>query len=191
MSPLPKIAIIGAGPGGLTLANILQKNQIPFVVYESDASPYARNQGGTLDLHPQAGQLALREEGLWDQFVQHARPESDVMKVVTNAGEVLWDGNGPDVRVVPGSEKFEGRPEIDRAMLVKILVEGLSPGHVQWGKKLLEAVPCSDEKYNLHFTDCIEKDFDIVVGADGAWSKVRKLVSTQMPYYSGISIIEV
>lgn len=193
MSSFPKIAIVGGGAGGLTLANILQRNQIPFVVYELDASPHERNQGGTLDLHPKGGQLALREAGLWDQFVKHARPESDVLKIVKNTGEVLWDEteNGPNARIVPEAEKFDGRPEIDREALKGILLAPLLPHSVQWGKKLKEAVPAQAEKFDLHFTDgSVEEGFDLVVGADGAWSKVRQLLTDAKPYYSGISLVE-
>lgn len=56
-----KIAIIGAGPAGLTLARLLQKNSISVTVYEGELDRHSRNQGGSLDLHPKYGQLALRE----------------------------------------------------------------------------------------------------------------------------------
>ena len=190
MASLPKIAIIGAGAGGLTLANILQKNGIPFVIYEADVSATARNQGGTLDLHPKAGQLALREAGLWDEFVKHARPESDVLKVVEHNGKVLWDGNGADARIVSEAEKFNNRPEIDRGALQQLLLASLKSERVQWGKKLVEAVPSEPGTFNLHFSDgSIDKNV-IVIGSDGAWSKVRRLVSPEKPHYSGISLVE-
>jgi hypothetical protein len=57
------ILVLG-GPAGLTLARILQANGISCTVYELDSSRDARGQGGSLDLHPETGQLALREAGL-------------------------------------------------------------------------------------------------------------------------------
>ena len=54
-----KIAIIGAGPVGLTMAKLLQKNGINVTVYERDQNPQTRIWGGTLDLHKGSGQDAL------------------------------------------------------------------------------------------------------------------------------------
>ncbi|KAF1840569.1 FAD/NAD(P)-binding domain-containing protein [Cucurbitaria berberidis CBS 394.84] len=190
-TPTPKLAIIGAGPVSLTLANILQKNCIPFTIFE--ASPTFRTQGGSLDLHPESGQLALKEAGLWNQFMKHARPESDVMKIVSLDGEVLWDENGADKHEVKEDEKFNGRPEIDRVMLLKILSENLKSDNVQLGRKLQEIVPsvADGSKYDLHFADGTQETaFDLVVGGDGAWSKVRNLLSDTKPDYSGISAVE-
>jgi 2-polyprenyl-6-methoxyphenol hydroxylase-like FAD-dependent oxidoreductase len=185
-----KIGIVGAGPASLTLANILQKHSIPFTIFES--SPELRTQGGSLDLHPESGQLAIKEAGLWEAFVKHARPESDVMKIVTLDGEVLWDENGADRQEVNEEEKFDGRPEIDRLALATLMFENLKEGSVRFGMKLREAVPSDEEegKYNLHFADDTkELGFDLVVGGDGAWSKVRKLLTDKMPEYSGISSV--
>ena len=187
----PKIALIGAGPASLTLANILQNKSIPFTIFESSTT--FRAQGGSLDLHPQSGQLALREAGLWEQFKEHARPESDVMKLMNLEGEVLWDENGADKHEVKEEEKFDGRPEIDRTALTKILSENLKKESVVLGKKLKEVVPSTAEKakYDLHFADGTQQSgFDLVIGGDGAWSKVRNLLSGTKPEYSGISTVE-
>jgi 2-polyprenyl-6-methoxyphenol hydroxylase-like FAD-dependent oxidoreductase len=186
----PRIAIIGAGPASLTLANVLQKHSVPFTVFES--SPELRTQGGSLDLHPESGQLALKEAGLFTRFMKHARPESDVMKIVTMGGQVLWDENTVDKREVKEEDKFAGRPEIDRIALAKLMFENLNKCSVRFGRKLKEVAPSTTEedKYNLHFSDGTQEDgFDLVVGGDGAWSKVRKLLSSTMPLYSDISSV--
>lgn len=185
-----KIAICGAGPVSLTLANILQNNNIAFTIYE--AASEIRTQGGSLDLHPESGQLALKEAGLWDLFKKYARPESDVLKIVELDGLVLWNGNGVDKQEVKEEEKFDGRPEIDRRALMKILHENLDKSSIIFGKKLHEVVPnlTSGGKYDLHFSDGTSASaFDLVVGGDGAWSKVRSLLSDVKPRYSGISMV--
>ena len=188
MSSQLKIGIIGAGPAGLVLARLLQQNGITCTIFELDHSPEKRDQGGSLDLHPQDGQLALREAGLFEQFLQHARVEGEARKVVTFNGEVLWDDN--DTTPMPEPGAVGDKPEIDRIQLRKILLDSVEPGTVRWGMKLLEVVPGEGDKHDLHFAGSTEKGFDIVVGADGAWSKVRPLLTDTMPYYSGISAIE-
>jgi len=187
-----KVAIIGAGPGGLTLARLLQRHSIPVTIYEAESSRHSRNQGGTLDLHPRAGQLALKEAGLLPEFLKHARPEGEASKIMKYDGRVLWDDNTlPPWR--PSAEGEQERPEIDRVVLRDILLDSLLPGTIQWGKKLLGVQ--EDEKvkgkYNLSFSDgSMEMGVDLLVGADGAWSKVRPLVTPEKPFYAGITAIE-
>lgn len=186
-----KIAIIGTGPVSLTLAALLTNHHIPFTIFES--SPAFRTTGGSLDLHPESGQRALREAGLWEKFKKHARPESDCLKLVDISGEVLWDENTTDKQDVSGEEQFEGRPEIDRTMLMQILYENLASSSIQFSKKLVEVVPntTAEKKYDLHFEDrVVEEGFDLVVGGDGAWSKVRTFLTDSKPQYSGISLLE-
>ncbi|KAF1975736.1 FAD/NAD(P)-binding domain-containing protein, partial [Bimuria novae-zelandiae CBS 107.79] len=191
-----KIALIGAGPASLTLAAILHRNNIPFTIFEAATS--LRHQGGTLDLHPQTGQQALREAGLWDEFVKHARPEGDCKKLVDlETGEVFWDENtvNKETEDVKKSteERLGSRPEIDREWLMKITYGALPEGSVRWGMKLHAVVPhpADSTKHDLHFADgSIDDGYDLVVGGDGAWSKVRNLLTDVKPQYSGISVIE-
>ncbi|KAI9773728.1 MAG: hypothetical protein M1839_002026 [Geoglossum umbratile] len=183
MSFSPKIAIIGAGPGGLVLARLLQRNQISCTVFELESGPDARNQGGTLDLHRDSGQLALHEAGLMEVFKEKARPEGEALKIISPAGDVLWDEN--DDRT-----EFPNRPEIDRVVLRDLLLDSLEPDSIRWGKKLQRVEPGKNNAHDLHFEDGIETGFDLAIGADGAWSKVRPLLTDIAPFYSGVTAIE-
>ncbi|WP_181776063.1 FAD-dependent oxidoreductase [Amycolatopsis pittospori] len=173
-----RISIIGAGPGGLTCARILQKHGIPVKVYDRDPHPEARNQGGTLDLHADNGQLALREAGLLDEFFALARPEGQEMRKLDMAGRIL------EHHVPAEGELF--KPEIDRGRLRRLLLGSLEPGTVEWGRTLV-AVGGSGQ---LRFADGTIAETDLVIGADGAWSRVRPAVSAAVPEYSGITFLE-
>src|ERR1700733_3680255 len=60
---VPRVAIIGAGPGGLTLARILHVHGLDAEVYEREAFASIRPQGGSLDMHPESGQYAIERAG--------------------------------------------------------------------------------------------------------------------------------
>jgi 2-polyprenyl-6-methoxyphenol hydroxylase-like FAD-dependent oxidoreductase len=184
-----KIAIIGAGPAGLTLARLLQCNHIKCTIFELDASAHERDQGGTVDLHARGGQLVLREAGLIDEFQKISRPEGEAMKLIKFDGTVLFDENEA---ATTRPEEFSDRPEVDRIKLRQMLLNSLTPGTVIWDKKLVSVQRSAtiDRKYDLHFKDGTESDYDVVVGADGAWSKVRAFITPITPFYSGISAIE-
>lgn len=160
------------------------------MVFEIDQDRHARTQGGTLDLHEGSAQLALKEAGLYEQFLAHARPEGEVLKIYDAAGKVLMDENEGVGTKRP--DAMNNRPEIDRVLLRTLLLDSLAKDSVRWGMKLLKVEPQPDGTYDLHFNnDHVETGFDIVVGADGAWSKVRPLVSDAKPFYSGISGLDV
>lgn len=173
-----RIGIVGAGPGGLTCARILQRHGIEVTVYDRDPAPDTRDQGGTLDLHADDGQLALREAGLLDAFFALSRPEGQEMRQLGTDGAVI-------ARHVPDPDD-RSRPEIDRGVLRDLLLDSLAPETVQWGKRL-EAVTGGRE---LLFSDGSSVECDLVVGADGAFSRVRPAVSAAQPRYSGITFVE-
>jgi len=177
MSEHHPIAIIGAGLGGLVLANVLQRNGARPAVFELDASPTAREQGGLLDIHEDSGQAALRAAGLYAEFRAAVHPGGEAMRILDKHGNVLRseqdDGTG-------------GRPEISRKDLRNILVSGLPAGVVRWGTKVTEVR--ADRSFTIG--DGTEHTADLLVGADGAWSRVRPLVSPATPVYSGLSFVE-
>ncbi len=183
-SSSPSIAVVGGGLSGLVLARILQQHDIACTVHELDAGPGARRQGGLLDLHVESGQLALREAGLHEQFARLTKPQAEAMRVMDKAGTVFIDQAPAD-----GAD-LSGRPEIDRTELRALLLESLHPGTVVWGHKLDHARRLEDGRYELTFADGSRRPADLLIGADGAWSRVRPLVSGAVPEYAGISYFE-
>jgi 2-polyprenyl-6-methoxyphenol hydroxylase-like FAD-dependent oxidoreductase len=180
-SSSPSIAVVGGGLSGLVLARILQQHDIACTVYELDATADARRQGGLLDLHVESGQLALREAGLYEQFRRLTRPQAEAMRVMDKAGTVFID---------QASEGNSGRPEIDRTELRALLLDSLHPGRVVWDRKLSRARRLDDGRYELVFANGSRETADLLIGADGAWSRVRPLLSSASPEYAGISYFE-
>ncbi|MDM9627645.1 NAD(P)/FAD-dependent oxidoreductase [Rhizobium sp. S152] len=177
----PHIAIIGAGLGGLTLARVLHVHSIGAIVYEAETSPSARSQGGMLDIHDFNGQVALKDAGLYDEFLTLVHQGGQQTRVLNRDGGVLMDL--PD-------DGTGGRPEVQRGELRRILLDSLPSGSVRWGSKLLGAEPLGEGRHKLTFSDGHEAKADLLVGADGAWSKVRPLVSQAVPQYVGTIFVE-
>lgn len=179
----PSIAIVGGGLGGLVLARILQLHGIPSTVYERDASAHARNQGGSLDMHEDSGQLALHRAGLYEEFLRFTHPHGEAMRVLDKAGTVFIDE-------APEDGRQRGRPEIDRTALRDLLIASLAPGTIVWGHKVTAITALGAGRHALTFADGSHASFDLLVGADGAWSRVRPLLSAATPQYCGISYLE-
>ena len=183
----PRIAIIGGGPGGLTLALTLHRRGVPFTVYEREPSPDSRmNLGGMLDLGYESGQRALRENGLEEAFVQNSRVDAATVNVYDSTGKLIFS-KGPEDEKDPR----DIRPEIDRPVLRKILLDALPADSVKWGYGLASVRDLGNGERELTFTNGKTAVVDILVGADGANSRVRPHVSSATPMYHGITGFEV
>ncbi|CAN5563422.1 NAD(P)/FAD-dependent oxidoreductase [soil metagenome] len=175
------ITIVGGGLGGLVLARVLHLHGIPVTVYEAEASAVARTQGGLLDIHPYNGQRALEAAGLIEKFRDLVLPGRESYRVLDRAGSVLLD--------LPDDGTGE-RPEVPRAELRKVLLDSLPEGIVRWGCKVRGVVALGEGRHELRFSDGASVVTSVLVGADGAWSRVRPLLSDATPRYLGFTSVE-
>lgn len=175
-----KVAIIGAGPVGLTTARLLQQKDVDVSVYEWDVNAQARISGGTLDIHKETGQLALAKAGLLEIFYQYARPTGE-----RNVGidAILRE------ETMPTEETKFDRPEIDRNVLRKILLDSLDEKMVVWNSQLND-LEKKDDQYHLSFKNGKTAIANFVIVATGGKSKARKFVTDIEPEYTGTYIIQ-
>ncbi|SEW51056.1 FAD-dependent oxidoreductase [Chitinophaga arvensicola] len=181
-----KIAIVGGGPGGLTLARLLQISGADVHVYERDLNKDVRVQGATLDLHDDSGLKALRKAGLMEAFQANYRPGADKLRIMDKHAHIVMDEDERENEPESG-EYF--RPEIDRGPLRKIMLESLQPGTVIWDSQFV-TMSSDGEGWQLVFQNGHTAYADIVIASDGANSKIRPFLTPIRPFYSGVTMVE-
>lgn len=183
MSPSkPRIAIVGGGPAGLTLGLLLHQQNFKFTIFELRPRPTEADfasLSGSFDLHEGSGLTALRECHVFEEAMALTGDCTQEQRIASKNGEVIFYFRG-------GLD----RPEIYRHDLMKLLVSRLPVDSVKWSHKLLRAErKTSSSSVELDFGEKGKFEFDLVIGADGAWSRVRPLLTDVKPHYAGIQCI--
>jgi 2-polyprenyl-6-methoxyphenol hydroxylase-like FAD-dependent oxidoreductase len=182
-----QVAIVGGGPGGLTLARLLQQNGVSVKVYERDADRYFRQQGATLDLHYDSGLKALRAAGLMEEFKKSYRPGAERV-TITNHNALAQYSEAEDEPLVDLDSKY-ARPEIDRGPLRDLLINSLDENTIVWDAKFLELKE-NGEGWDLTFDNGLKTYADLVIAADGANTRIRKYLTDIERIYSDSTIVE-
>jgi len=183
-----QIAIIGGGPGGLTLAKLLQLKGAAVKVYERDLNKNARVQGSPLDMHEESGWAALSKANLITEFKKNVLQGADQKIVVNPYAEVVFSDHKTKSDVDLSNEA--ARPEINRGALRKIFLDSLQPETVVWDSHFI-SMEKQNEGWLLHFKNGSSAYADLVIGADGTNSKIRPYLTTIKAFYSGVTMVEI
>ncbi|KIW62068.1 hypothetical protein PV05_02119 [Exophiala xenobiotica] len=187
MSPnQPRIAIVGAGPSGLTVGLLLHKHNIPLTIFELRSKPTDEDLAkpvGMLDLHEESGLAALKECGLLDEFRSQTTVCTEFQIIANKQGHIIHKDEGG----------FASRPEISRNSLTKLLLDQLPADTIKWEHKLTSAslltTTSGTTEVELDFGNNGKHTFDLVVGSDGTWSRVRNLLTDTKPKYAGFQYL--
>lgn len=175
-----KVAILGAGPVGLTMARLLQQEGVAVTVYERDKDAQTRIWGGTLDLHKHSGQEALKKAGLLENYYATAIPMG--ITIADEQGNVLFTKK-------PTLDNQYDNPEINRNDLRSLLLDSLTSGTVVWDSKFT-GLEEQNGKWLLHVDAQPDATADLVIGANGGMSGARKQVTDTEVEDTGTFIIQ-
>ena len=166
-----KVVIAGGGIGGLTLAHGLRRAGVPVEVFERDRTKEERLQGYRIHIAPK-GCRALHEclpEHLYRRFADTSgKPNTSLGFYDQDLRRLLVIGDENPV----GDDYVDGYKSVNRMALRKVLLSELD-GVVSFGKRFTGYEDLPDGRVRARFADGTHTDADLLVGADGAGSRVR------------------
>ncbi|NIF04623.1 NAD(P)-binding protein [Chryseobacterium sp. Tr-659] len=167
-----RITIIGAGLGGLCLAQGLKKNGIHFTVFEKDLAINTRSQGYRIRIN-EPGRKALQQclpHHLYHLFLETCAASYSGMNVLTPQLDI-----SKNELVESWSDGVKEMPDLkpNRLTLREILLQGLEE-HICFGKELISWQELESGEWELSFADGTTHLTDLVVAADGVHSKIGK-----------------
>jgi salicylate hydroxylase len=172
------IAIVGAGYGGAAAARALSQFGATVNVYEQATE--IREVGAGIGLRP-SSMNAFRQWGIFDAIAKVTSP-SDYFEILDATGEPIMKDSWP------GMDDYEVKTHthlVHRNDFIQALVGTLPEGMVHLGHRL-ETVTDQGDRATLTFANGTTVEADLVVGADGIKSTVRKqLFSDQVPQFAG------
>jgi 2-polyprenyl-6-methoxyphenol hydroxylase-like FAD-dependent oxidoreductase len=166
-----RVLIIGAGTGGLALAHALKQAGIDISVFERDLVPNADTGGYRVGISP-AGSRALKvcvPPDIYDLFVATcARGPRNFSMLTEHFAEVLClelDGAAADA--------MDGEKNVIRKTLRRVLLMGLED-RVSFGRRFVSFTHDPEGTVTARFEDGSSATGDVLIGADGSGSAVRK-----------------
>lgn len=169
-----RVGIIGGGTGGLCLAQALHKAGVPVAVYERSGVRTDRLQGYRVHINPR-GSRALHEclpAARWQAFVETCGNAGGAFGFVT---EQLKELLLIEDDLTSGTERDPTRSHhsVSRITLHQVLSAGMS-GVLHVDKEFERYERAADGTITCHFTDGTTATADILIGADGTNSRVRR-----------------
>jgi salicylate hydroxylase len=166
-----RVIVIGAGLGGLALAQGLRRSGVEVAVFERDRTPSDRLQGYRVHINREGSRAlhACLPSQLFDAFVATCgQPNTGIGMFTEQLRELVWFGSPADGRADP----VDSFKSASRISLRQVLLSGLGDV-VQFGKTFTHYEATGDQ-VSAYFADGSRATGDLLVGADGGNSRVRK-----------------